>query len=52
MSGFTTSEEKVAPTPNDSTVEQQPSSGEGEIESLEAVLGYKAELQKNRSVNQ
>lgn len=42
--------EKAARTPNGYTVEQQATPIEGEVESLEAALGYKAELQRNRSM--
>ena len=42
--------EKAVRTPNEYTVEQQATTGDEEVGSLEAVLGYKAELHKNRSM--
>lgn len=49
MSDSQSSKEKAISDSKDATIEQQV--GEhGEIDSLEAILGYKAELQRNRSM--
>lgn len=51
MSRSNSSDEKVVPPPVESNVEQHNAGTDyGEGESLEAVLGYKAELHRNRSM--
>lgn len=50
MSSSNSSDEKAAPTQIQDGVEQQRTTGDGEAETLEAALGYKAELQRNRSM--
>jgi hypothetical protein len=45
------SEEKGAATPNEATIEQQGGTGHEEIKTLEAALGYKAELHRNSSMS-
>lgn len=50
MSDSNSSKEKVAPAANETTAEQQADLSHGEGESLEAILGYKEELHRNRSM--
>lgn len=50
MSESISSKEKAAPAANEVAVEQQAGIANGEAESLEAILGYKAELHRNRSM--
>lgn len=50
MSDSQSSNEKAISGSKDAAVEQQVVGGHGEEDSLEAVLGYKAELHRNRSM--